>query len=117
MSAGRASSASSVVGGEVLAVLEQVGAVGVERVAREAALQLQVGEEVEDQALEAGVGAGPAPARGRWLDRDRHGGWFSRAAPHPLRRKAGARGERGGEEERVLLEVRPIVRAGRPDAA
>ncbi len=46
-----------VVGGEVLAVLVQVGAVGVERVAREAALQLQVGEEVEDEALEAGLGS------------------------------------------------------------
>ena len=48
----------AVVLGEELAVLEQVGAVGVQRVAREAALQLQVGEEVEDEALEAGVGAG-----------------------------------------------------------
>ena len=57
------SSASSVVRGEELAVLEQVGAVGVQRVAREAALQLQVGEEVEDEALEARVGAGAAPWR------------------------------------------------------
>ena len=39
--------------GEEFPVLEQVGAVGVQRVAREAPLQLQVGEEVEDEALEA----------------------------------------------------------------
>ena len=71
MSAGRASSASSCVRGEVLAVLEQVGAVGVERVAGEAALQLQVGEEVEDEALEAGVGCRAG------LDCDGHGGWFA----------------------------------------
>ncbi len=45
-----------VMGVEVLAVLVQVGAVGVEGVAGEASLQLQVGEEVEDQALEAGLG-------------------------------------------------------------
>ena len=53
------------VGGEVLPVLEEVGAVGVQGVAGEAALQLQVGEEVEDQALEAGVGTGAGGGRGR----------------------------------------------------
>src|SRR5687768_18011002 len=41
---------------EELAELEQVGAVGVKRVAGEAALELEVGEEVEDEALEAGSG-------------------------------------------------------------
>jgi hypothetical protein len=33
-------------------VLEQVGAVGLERVARQAALELEVGEEIEQQVLE-----------------------------------------------------------------
>ena len=63
MSAGRGLQRVEVVRREVLAVLEQVGAVGVQGVAREAALQLQVGEEVEDQGLEAGVGAGVGAAR------------------------------------------------------
>ena len=36
-------------------VLEQVGPVGGQRVARQAALELEVGEEVEQQPLEAGV--------------------------------------------------------------
>ena len=58
--------------GEVLAVLEEVGAVGVEGVAGEAALELQVGEEVEDEALEARVGARGAGAARRGLDCDRH---------------------------------------------
>ena len=34
------------------AELEQIGAVGVERVPREPALELQIGQEVEDQRLE-----------------------------------------------------------------
>ena len=50
--------------GEELAVLEQVGAVGVQRVAREAPLQLQVGEEVEDEALEAGIDRSGGPLHG-----------------------------------------------------
>ena len=41
--------------GEKGPVLQQVGAVGVERVAREPTLELQVGEKVEHQALEAGA--------------------------------------------------------------
>jgi hypothetical protein len=37
---------------QVAAVLQQVRAVGLERVAREPALELEVGEEVEHQVLE-----------------------------------------------------------------
>ena len=50
-------------------VLQQVGAVGVERVARQPALELEVGEEVEHERLEArldrGLGLG-------WPDCDGH---------------------------------------------
>ena len=47
------------------AELEQVGAVGGERVARQPALELEVGEEVEDERLE--VAEGPASgASGAW---------------------------------------------------
>ena len=107
MSAGRASQRVELVRGEELAVLEQVGAVGVERVAREAALQLQVGEEVEDEALEAGR---RLPERG--LDCDGHGGWFcagrliplgarDHALAHPAYARAGARPRRGARRRRA----------------
>ncbi len=111
MSAGPGRQRVDVMGREVLAVLVQVGAVGVERVAREAALQLQVGEEVEDEPLEAGLGAD----RGRCGDW--HGGGVLPAAPSTLAAQGGARGEGGGEEERVLLEAaahRPRRQAGSP---
>ena len=113
------------VGGEVLAVLEQVGAVGVEGVAGEAALQLQVGEEVEDQALEAGfgrgrkggtagltaiamtrvLGGGLAQGTVRWRRGSCAAGRPGASWP-PTRypREQAARRERGGEEERVLLD-------------
>ena len=48
---------------EPLAELEQVGAVGLERVARQAALELEVGEEVEQQVLER---LGRAEGASRW---------------------------------------------------
>jgi hypothetical protein len=53
-----------------LAELQEVGAVGLERVAREPALELEVGEEVEDEVLEG-------------LDGDGHGTGFAAAAASP----------------------------------
>ena len=53
-----------------VAELQQVGAVGLERVARQAALELEVGEEVEQQVLERVRAAQPVSkireAGGRW---------------------------------------------------
>ena len=109
MSAGPAVKRVEVMGGEVLAVLVQVGAVGVERVAREAALQLQVGEEVEDEPLEAGLGA-------RWIGDD-HGGGVLPAAPQPLRRKAAPAARAAAKKSGSSSRLRPIVFAGRPVAA
>ena len=60
--------------GEVGAELQEVGAVGLERVAREAALELEVGQEVEQLMLEA-------PRLGA---DHRHGSGFARAAARPL---------------------------------
>ena len=108
--------------GEELAVLEQVGAVGVQRVAREAALQLQVGEEVEDEALEA-------LARLRPARRGRPGGLTAIAMPggspgrpSSLAAQGGARerrpsGERAAKKSGSSSRPRPIVRAGSPLAA
>ena len=70
-----ASVAVAVLGREVLAVLQQVGAVRVQGVAGEAALELQVGEEVEEQGLEPGIGAGPCRRGGSRSTRG-HAGWF-----------------------------------------
>ena len=118
MSAGPAAERVEVVGGEELAVLVQVGAVGVERVAREAALQLQVGEEVEDEALEAAIRCGDW----RWRSATDHAAGVLRSAarpswarglcgsPRPPPRQPrrfgedAARGEGRGEEERVLRD-------------
>ena len=56
--------------GEKAPVLEKVGAIGGEGVVGQPALELEVGEEVEDQRLEARVGALDAScrrgARSRW---------------------------------------------------
>ncbi len=61
------------------AELEQIGPVGVERVAGETALELEVGEKVEHQRLEVGIGAR------LWLgDGDRHGAWFLAAGRRTL---------------------------------
>ena len=64
MSRGRGREGAAVARREELAELEQVGAVGVERVAGEAALELEVGEEVEDEALEARIGPAVPFSRG-----------------------------------------------------
>ena len=80
---------------EPLAELEQVGAVGLQRVAREPALELQVGEEVEQQVLER-LGA----RRGR---RDCHGlQGFDAPRRSPARRnpRFSARGGRAGAAAR-----------------
>ncbi len=53
---------------QVVAELEQVAAVGLERVARQAALELEVGEEVQDEVLERLGGRG----RGEGSVGDRH---------------------------------------------
>ena len=75
--------------GEVLAVLEEVGAVGVQGVAREAALQLQVGEEVEDEPSKRASAPGSAWARTEieGFDRNSHARLVLAAHPQPLRRK------------------------------
>src|SRR5215207_7658678 len=107
--------------GEVFPVLEQVGAVGVEGVAGEATLQLQVGEEVENEGLEASIG--PRFCRragGPGFDRDRHGRCFllSGYNPWPARDRAStapvARGaaKKSGSSRRL----RPMVVVGSPDA-
>jgi hypothetical protein len=80
---GRAALAAREEGAE----LEQVGPVGVERVAREAALELEVGEEIEYQRLEARVGE----LLGGLLDRDRDIGRFSRPTGAPARATPPAR--------------------------
>ena len=73
MSAGRAESAFMPVVLEVLAELQKVGPVRVQRVAREPPLELQVGEEVEHEPLEALIGlTRSARIAARWSDR-RHG--------------------------------------------
>ncbi len=76
----------TIMGAEVLAVLEKISAIRVQGVAREPPLQLQVGEEVEDETLEAS-----ASARGGWgprlkgLDGDSHGGVFPPPPLNPCR--------------------------------
>jgi hypothetical protein len=106
------------VGGEELAVLVQVGPVGVQRVAREAALELQIGEEVEDQSREPPAGVRASRHRRlRRLDCDRHVGTFSRSGRIPCRAtrrplnglsrggaQGGARRQRRREEQRVLVD-------------
>src|SRR5262249_18048690 len=86
-------------------VLQQVRAVRLERVARKAALELEVAEEVEHLVLERLLG-------GRQL-RDGHGGCFTGRAPTPRIASAlsagenCATGQRRREELRVLLEAAP----------
>ena len=75
MSAGPGRERVDVAIGEEFAVLKKVGAVGVQRIAGQAALELQVGEEIEDKALEAGLGA--------WGIGDDHGGGFSLSCRRP----------------------------------
>jgi hypothetical protein len=60
---------------EEAAVLQQVGAVRVQRVTRQASLELEVGEEVEHQVLEPALDGG-------LFDRG-HACWFGRAAGIP----------------------------------
>jgi hypothetical protein len=86
----------ALVGGEELAVLEEVGAVGVERVAGQAPLQLQVGEDVEDDALAHPRGSSPPTPPARDAD-------------SALPAARGAAKNRGSS-----LRSRPIVRDGRP---
>ncbi len=65
---------------EVRAELQQVGAVGLERVARQAALELEVGEEVEHEVLERLEGSD-----------DGHGAWFAAGGRAPCRCNAAFR--------------------------
>ena len=106
------------VGGEVFPVLEQVGAVGVEGVAGEAPLQLQVGEEVEDEGLEAGLGARfGRGARRLGLDRDCYGRLFCPGAyKPPLARNVPAASGAAKKSGSSEME-RPMVVVGRPEAA
>ena len=72
--------------GQKAPVLEKVGSVGVQGVAREPPLKLQLGEEVEDQPFEAvGGGTGGSGPLGR--GNDVHGAWFLQAGAFPLPRK------------------------------
>src|SRR6476646_5396835 len=108
----------AVVGAEVFAVLEQIGPVGVEGVAREAALQLQVGEEVEDEALEAGVGAGlGGRARRLRLYRDGHGAGFSPRIYKPLRARKVPAASGAAKNSGSCSRSRPIVLRGSPEEA
>ena len=101
---GRAPSGSRPGALEVRAELQQVGAVGLERVARQAALELEVGEEVEHEVLER-LGSGR-----RW---PRHGA-SPRAAPRRLPRcKAAFSSPRAGRGARQQRDQRlGVLRLG-----
>ena len=67
--------------------LQQVGAVGLERVARQAPLELQVGQEVEHQLLDPGLlgdGSGVRKAHGLVLRLGHAGSLALQRGVHPL---------------------------------
>ncbi len=81
---------------QVLAELQEVGAVGVQRVAREPALELEVGEEVEHEAREAAIDAALHGGGQGGLDGDRHGTGFGPGSLQPLAAQGTVRGRPGG---------------------
>ena len=101
---------------EPLAVLQEVGAVGLERVARKAALELEVGEKVEQQVLErlrcgrrSDDGHGPPCFAAEGGDPARRNAPFSRAGGPPASGARSASWNRGSPRS-----SRPAVRAGAP---